>query len=171
MRGPRAGRPIPNMTKQQLENFWAKVKKTESCWLWTAATTVKVGGYGRFAIMPHGLFVAHRIAYTLKKGSIPEGLALDHLCRERLCVNPEHLEPVEHRENTLRGDAGEHVARRERAKTHCPHGHEYNEENTYWEKSRPSKLRGGISMKRKCRTCCLARSKAAAARKRQERGG
>src|SRR3546814_19356891 len=61
---------------------------------------------------------AHRISYELCVGPIPEGMELDHLCRVRRCVNPAHMEPVTHRENVLRGEAGLARAVQQRAKTH-----------------------------------------------------
>jgi hypothetical protein len=73
----------------------------------------------------------HRKVYEDLVGPIPEGLTIDHLCRNRGCVNPEHLEPVTHRENCRRGtQAG--VAAENSAKTHCVHGHEFTPENTYY---------------------------------------
>lgn len=82
---------------------------------------------------------AHRVAFELIRGCIPNGLVLDHLCRNRGCVNPDHLEPVTFRENIMRGVG--YTAQQAR-KTHCRHGHEFTVENTYvW--------RGG----RICRTC------------------
>jgi hypothetical protein len=84
--------------------------------------------------------VAHRVAYEIYRGPIPEGLVLDHLCRNRQCVNPSHLEAVENRTNILRGTGfAAHHAR----KSHCPQGHEYGTENTYLDK-------GGM---RHCRAC------------------
>lgn len=85
------------------ERFWPKVERVEDgCWLWTASLTGD--GYGRISLGgkfgPMGL--AHRVAYELLVGPIPEGLELDHLCRVRRCVNPEHLEPVTHAENVRR---------------------------------------------------------------------
>lgn len=94
------------------------------CWLWTAATIQK--GYGQFWY-DGKLQYAHRIAYELLVGPIPNGLQLDHLCRVRNCVNPEHLEPVTNQENCRRGETGAHNG----IKTHCPHGHPYDEINTY----------------------------------------
>jgi hypothetical protein len=109
------------------ERFMAKVEKTDSCWIWTAQCTP--GGYGRFKIGGRPLR-AHRVAYELLVGPIPEGLVLDHLCRVRHCVNPAHLEPVTQRENVLRGDA---VGAVNAAKTHCPQGHPYDQLNTLME--------------------------------------
>lgn len=77
--------------------------------------------------MEQRLLYAHRASYEMFVGPIPEGLHLDHLCRVTLCVRPGHLEPVTLRENTLRGRAGDY----QRAKTHCPSGHEYTEENMF----------------------------------------
>jgi hypothetical protein len=116
------------------EYFWPKVDKDgpNGCWLWRASTTRK--GYGLFWI-GHTHVPAHRYAYELLVGPIPEGLQLDHLCRVRNCVNPEHLEPVTGLTNARRGIAGAVSAARQRAKTHCPYGHEYSPENTRIDKS------------------------------------
>lgn len=104
--------------------LWDKVSLTSSdCWEWTAHRDKC--GYGRMCTEGK-LQSAHRLAYEAAVGPIPKGLELDHLCRNRGCINPEHLEPVTHRENMLRGLAGAW----QRATTHCPHGHEYNAENT-----------------------------------------
>lgn len=86
------------------DRFWAKVQKTETCWLWTAAKNGP--GYGQFGLgtREDGLVFAHRFAYELVVGPIPEGLVIDHLCRTPACVRPDHLEPVTMRENMRRGD-------------------------------------------------------------------
>lgn len=107
-----------------LDRFWAKVEKTEDCWLWTASQTH--GGYGQFW-NGEGREDAHRYSYRLHKGDIPKGLQLDHLCRVRHCVNPEHLEAVTCWENQRRGIGNT-------MKTHCIHGHEFTDENTYRDK-------------------------------------
>jgi hypothetical protein len=84
------------------ERFWAKVKKTSNCWLWTGSLS---RGYGRVRDRRSGKSVpVHRIAYELLVGPIPDGLTIDHLCRVRCCVNPTHLQPVTNRENILRGN-------------------------------------------------------------------
>lgn len=81
------------------ERFWHYVEVTGFCWLWTGTTCVK--GYGRFSA-DSASWQAHRFAWTLLMGDIPAGLEIDHLCRIRNCVNPDHLEPVDHRTNVLR---------------------------------------------------------------------
>jgi hypothetical protein len=83
-----------------LERFWAKVDKTDTCWLWTGYVHPK--GYGRF--YPGGgrgtqIVYAHRFSFELAHGPMPEGMEADHLCRVRHCVNPEHLEAVTRRVN------------------------------------------------------------------------
>lgn len=72
------------------------------CWLWAGADNGV--GYGKF----RGKY-AHRVSYEMRHGSIPTGLHIDHLCRVRCCVNPDHLEPVTNKENAQRGDTGIHM--------------------------------------------------------------
>ncbi len=96
------------------------------CWLWEAAIDYK--GYGRFHLNGE-IRQAHRVSYEyFNNTKIPNNLHLDHLCRNRSCVNPEHLEPVSVQENILRGIGATAINAK---KTHCPYGHEYNEFNTY----------------------------------------
>jgi len=106
-----------------MERFWSKVKKSNNCWEWISAKTE--AGYGEFYYKGKPVY-AHRLSYELLIGEIPDGLHIDHLCRNRGCVNPEHLEPVKQGENLRRG---EHV-NQNKFKTHCVHGHEFNEKNT-----------------------------------------
>jgi hypothetical protein len=93
------------------DRFWPKVEITPDHWFWRASKDQL--GYGRFrgSGRKGGELKAHRVAYELVKGSIPDGLELDHLCRIPACVNPEHLEPVTHAENLRRGVAARAVRR------------------------------------------------------------
>ena len=122
------------------ERFWAKVVRTDSCWLWTASRVCD--GYGQFRVGSRPVS-AHRFAYELLVGPIPDGLQIDHLCRVRHCVNPAHMEPVTQRVNILRGEG---ITARHAAQTHCLNGHPLVGENL-----RPADLRRG---KRLCLTCC-----------------
>src|SRR2546426_1120746 len=105
------------------ERFWVKVEKTPTCWNWTGSGNMK--GYGKFEANGK-LHLAHRIAYTLMKGTIPEGLTIDHLCRNRGCVNPEHLEVVSAKENILRGTSPVAIHAKQ---TRCIHGHSFSGAN------------------------------------------
>lgn len=107
------------------ERFWAKVDRRgdDECWPWMAA--LDSGGYGHFS-SPRST-KAHRYSYELLVGQIPDGLTIDHLCRNPPCVNPAHMEPVTMRENSLRGNGW---SGRNARKTHCVHGHEFTAENT-----------------------------------------
>lgn len=135
------------------DRFWAKVDKAGPvavahlgpCWLWTARRDH--GGYGQFFIHQSGKtkgLGAHRFAYEQIEGLIPEGLVLDHLCRNPPCVNPSHLEPVAQRENVLRGES---LFARRAAQTRCKHGHEFTAENTHVR----------VNGTRQCRTCMWLR--------------
>lgn len=140
---PRPG-PKP---KPPAARFWPKVEKSDGCWLWAGA--VSSSGYGSFCWRSDENVSAHVAAWRLTHGDVPGGLELDHLCRSPLCVNPDHLEAVPHRVNVQRGTVAEVNRRRQQAKTHCSHGHEYTPDNTYWV-NRPE-VSGGRS--RQCREC------------------
>lgn len=109
------------------KRFWAKVERRgeEECWPWTAC---QVRGYGQFKAHGSRRVYAHRFAYELLIGPVPAGLTIDHLCRNRSCVNPAHMEPVPSAVNTLRGNNP--LAKNAR-KTHCKRGHKFTPENTY----------------------------------------
>lgn len=96
------------------------------CWEWQG--TKDRDGYGRLYTYENSKYLAHRWIYERLFGAIPHGMHIDHLCRNRCCVNPEHLEVVTPRENALRGET--HSARN-LAKTHCASGHELAGENLY----------------------------------------
>ena len=112
------------------ERFWAKVKAIPSgCWEWQASLNGK-DGYGLFW-NGQRTQVAHRFLYESLNGVIPIGFELDHLCRNKRCVNPIHLEVVTRSQNTARGIGPSLAKENQLAKTHCPRGHEYTAENTY----------------------------------------
>lgn len=119
------------------DRLWAMVTKSESCWLWQGF--VRKDGYASVFDGDRYDYI-HRVAYRLLVGPIPEGLHIDHLCRIRNCVNPDHLEPVTPGENVRRGLSGINNY----SKTHCKSGHEFTPENTYHAKGDGS---------RHCRTC------------------
>lgn len=100
------------------QRFFAKVTWDHDCWRWTGFHDAC--GYGR-AFVDGKVRMAHRVAFEFLVGPIPKDKEIDHLCRNRGCVNPLHLQPVSHKENMRRGLAGAHLL----AKTHCPAGHEY----------------------------------------------
>ncbi len=122
--------------------FWSNVEKGPNCWHWRGH--VNNQGYGKFGL-DKKLISAHRIAYQCIVGQIALGLAIDHLCRNRACVNPAHMEVVDWRTNILRGvcNAAQNVR-----KTHCPKGHELSGTNLI-----------ANQWKRGIRDCCLCKNK------------
>ena len=137
-----------------LERFEEKFTRTPApgCWIWTAAKNPL--GYGNFVVKSRKEWVnAHRMAWKLYRGEIPEGLELDHKCRNPSCVNPDHLEPVTHRENLLRGVG---PIPTKAAQTHCFRGHELSADNLL-------KNKRGFRL---CRACNLINTRAAYAQRR-----
>lgn len=119
-----------------ISRLFAKLTSIDDCWVWDAATR---NGYGVFGYRGK-MWGAHRVTYTEFVGEIPEGYDVDHLCRNPLCVNPDHLEAVTRLENILR--------RQFTPRTSCHNGHTYTTDNTY---IRPSGLQ-------ECRICRRAQN-------------
>ena len=111
-------------TRPAEDRFWEKVRKTPTCWLWEASKLP--GGYGQFRA--GRMVLAHRFSYELVNGTIPAGLQIDHLCRVRHCVNPDHMEVVTNRENSMRGIS---PSIRIHKSGRCAKGHIMTPENTY----------------------------------------
>lgn len=134
-KGPKPRPPI--------DRFLEKISPAENgCWNWVGS--VKAIGYGSFGAGPRSVIVyAHRWSYEFFVGPIPTGLQIDHLCRNRRCVNPDHLEAVTRRENLMRGEG---PAARNARKTHCSRGHEFTPDNT---------IKSGRG--KRCRICHNAR--------------
>lgn len=133
---PETARPL---LPRQLHHFEVI---DSGCWQWTGSFDGRYN-YGRASLTRPGTtrrrWIAHRLVYEFLIGRIPDGMQLDHLCKNRGCVNPDHLEPVTALENVRRSAAADYW----RAKTHCPREHPYDEANTGYTK------RGG----RICRAC------------------
>lgn len=154
------------ITPADIARFEAKVTVAGECWVWTASLTTD--GYGGFEFC--GKVRAHRFAYFVARGPVPDGLVLDHQCHNRdesclggesclhrRCVNPAHLEFTTARENTLRGNS---IQAANAAKTHCISGHPFDAANT----------RVTAEGHRSCRACQRATVARYAARKRAARG-
>ena len=133
-----------SLTEAEERRFWSKVSigTANECWPWLS--TKRPDGYGVMQVgslkdRSRRVIRAHRFAYAQEHGPIPDGLELDHLCRNRACVNPVHLEAIARRENILRGEGASALHARQ---THCRRGHEFTPENTFSH-------HGG----RECRAC------------------
>lgn len=110
-----------NWRGTEAERFWRRVRiLPNGCWQWEGAT---LNGYGYFTAERRKTVRAHKWAFEFIIGRVTSGLTLDHLCRNRSCVNPQHMEPVTVKENTLRGFGITAINAR---KTKCPYGHTYD---------------------------------------------
>ena len=110
--------------------FWMRVNKTKTCWYWTRSCNNR---------WRKKTLTAHRVAYAISGFKLPKGKELDHLCKQRNCVNPAHLEPVTHKENILRGSSPSALHAK---KTKCKYGHPYE-----------LQIRSSGKKQRVCRIC------------------
>jgi hypothetical protein len=135
------------MKRGLIDRFTEKIAEPfdahNECWIWTGWKNLK--GYGQFWLNG-GDVPSQRVAHELFIGPIPEGYHVDHICKNRACVRPDHLQVLTHFENS--GQA-------RRDKTHCLNGHEFSESNTY--------VFNGM---RHCKTCVRDRMRKYLARKR-----
>ena len=139
-------------TKVRLTDKY-EVGDESACWPWKGFYNHK--GYGRFQVNGHTIS-AHRAVYESLIGPVPEGLTLDHLCRNRACVNPQHLEPVTNKVNVLRGTG---LCATNAKKMNCPRGHPYSGNNliikTYHGNSKTKR----VGVERMCRECKSIRNR------------
>ena len=129
---------------KDIRRFFTKIKEVGSCWEWTSS--IRKDGYGQFSFNGKPV-LTHRFSFELFKGYIPINLDLDHLCRNRKCVNPDHLEAVTRSENLIRGNAVLKRGVEQSQKTHCPQGHQYLDDNLYVWKNEKN------NTERHCRKC------------------
>lgn len=149
-----ASKPCQRSLKHLPERFRNKIRVIGKCWVWTACKTKQ--GYAVVSWKGQAVFAA-RVIYTILRGPIPKGFEPDHLCRNRACVNPDCLEVVTHKVNTLRGNTVGGVNSR---KTHCPQGHPLTEGNIITDK-------GKYGPVRRCRICRIPQIRAAKKRYRR----
>ena len=143
-----------NNSQAEWARILQRVDKSDPAGCWLYVGQLDRSGYGKHETLDHKWRGPHRISYAALVGPIPTGLVIDHLCRVRNCVNPNHLEPVTNRENLMRGET---IAARRSAQTHCVNGHEFTPENT-------RKVRGGKH--RQCIECARAAARRYKAKKR-----
>jgi hypothetical protein len=150
------------------ERFWEKVDRNGpipehlpalgQCWVWMKK--IHATGYGQFALRPRVSYEAHRVAYFLSTGFMStRNQCLDHLCRNKACVNPSHLEVVTNQVNVIRGKS----CALKKLATHCPHGHEMTPEN----RRAPQKTSSGAIVPGGCKTCHRERENARNAKNRR----
>lgn len=114
------------MTHIERLAFYTHPEPNTGCWIWIANSNK--GGYGLVSYKGN-IRLAHRVSYELHKGPIPEGLVIDHLCRNPFCINPDHLEPVTSKVNNQRSPIS--ITSINSSKTHCDAGHILTDENVY----------------------------------------
>jgi len=116
---------MPKLKEKDIERFWKHVNKTATCWIWKASKSNRV--YGNFSVKDV-LFRAHRISYFIKNGEVKREFTIHHKCNNPSCVNPDHLQQISLKENTLLGNS---FSAKEARQTHCKRGHKFTKENTY----------------------------------------
>ncbi len=143
----------PSVEKRLMD----RVRVVNGCWVWQGMKNSL--GYGKICIgrEKRKSYFVHRVMYELKKGIIPEGLCIDHLCRNTSCINPDHLEAVTYAVNTMRGTG---LGVQNANKTHCIHGHPFSGDNLVPRKGRQGRLA------RECLTCRREKGRRFLARKR-----
>jgi hypothetical protein len=129
-----SGEGLEKLLGERVTLFCLKFTTSDGCWQWHAGKSA--AGYGMFND-GNGMKYAHRLMWVAAHGAIPSNLVIDHLCRNRGCVNPSHMELVTRGENVLRGVGASALHAR---KTNCPQGHPYSEENTYVRKDRKGRM-------------------------------
>lgn len=150
----------PNLRRRPVaERFWSKVSGGDvtTCWQWTGAANRRTG-YGSFSPEKGEYAMPHRFAYEALRAEIPAGLQIDHLCRNRLCVNPWHLEPVTPRVNARRSLSPAGINSRREA---CAKGHPLTDGNVYKVAGTPN---------RRCRICTRRRNRGYEVAKRNDSG-
>lgn len=130
-----------SLSSEHLDRFWSRVTLRQfGCWEWIHEQRK---GYGVFRVC--GVkYAAHRLSFTLLKREIPANLVIDHLCRNTLCVNPDHMEPVQNKINILRGIGPTAVNAR---KVYCRNGHELSFENIWKGRNAKKQRRCAICIK------------------------
>lgn len=149
-----------DFTARSVLRLWSRVEQRDGCWTFIGGCS---SGYGQISFGPRTdrrVYSAHRFMYQAVIGPVPDGLQLDHLCRNRACCNPAHLEPVTCEENLRRGNGW---SGRNARKTHCPQGHALTPENLTVS---VYKTASGPKQGRKCKVCHREREAARRARRR-----